>query len=103
MAQGLIFSDASSFASAGFTCEKQQKIVHYMWDEIEQMKSSAWRELKSICIIIDSLQSFLCGKLVKVYTDNQTVVHIACKGVWTLSCSSWLCKFSESVCLVLYN
>ena len=76
----IIFSDASSFASAGFTCEKQQKIVHYMWDEIEQMKSSTWRELKSICIIIDSLQSFLCGKLVKVYTDNQNVVRIACKG-----------------------
>ena len=76
----ILFSDASAFAAAGFTYEKCSKIVHHMWTDDEKIQSSTWRELKTILIIMESLGCFLCGKLVKFYTDNQNVVRIASKG-----------------------
>ena len=76
----IVFSDASAFAGAGFTYEKHSKIVHYMWNELEQSESSTWRELKTVLLIVQSLQSLLSGKLVKIYTDNQNTVRIATKG-----------------------
>ncbi|KAK3090119.1 hypothetical protein FSP39_009337 [Pinctada imbricata] len=76
----IMFSDASSYAAAGFTLERNTKIVHYMWKDDEKNKSSTWRELKTICLVLKGLGSDLSGKLVKIYTDNQNVVRIACKG-----------------------
>ena len=80
MPEKIIFSDASRHAGAGFTCERCHKVVHYMWDDIEKCKSSTWRELKSLEIILLSLKDVLSGRLVKIFTDNQNVVRIACKG-----------------------
>ena len=40
MPEKIIFSDASCYAGAGFTCERSKKVVHYMWDDIEKCKSS---------------------------------------------------------------
>ncbi|KAK3086407.1 hypothetical protein FSP39_017996 [Pinctada imbricata] len=76
----IMFSDASSYAAAGFTLERNTKIVHYMWKDDEKNKSSTWRELKTIFLVLKGLGSDLSGKLVKIYTDNQNVVRIACKG-----------------------
>lgn len=54
----IIFSDANIFAGAGFTYEKYSKVVHYMWDSEEKLKSSTWRELKTVHIIILNLSEF---------------------------------------------
>ena len=51
-----------------------------MWDKEDRIKSSTWRELKAVKNILESLQLMLCGKLVKLYTDNQNVVKIVQKG-----------------------
>ena len=60
--------------------ERDSKVVHYMWNDYEKMCSSTWREIKAILVILESLQTQLSGKLVKVYTDNQNAVRIICKG-----------------------
>jgi hypothetical protein len=46
----------------------------------KRAKSSTWRELKTVHIILLSLSEYLTEKIVKVFTDNQNVVRIACKG-----------------------
>ena len=51
-----------------------------MWDKEDRIKSSTWRELKAVKNILESLQLMLCGKLIKLYTDNQNVVKIVQKG-----------------------
>ncbi|CAG2209771.1 unnamed protein product [Mytilus edulis] len=71
--------DASEYAGAGFTVGDNH-IVHFMWDKEDRIKSSTWRELKAVKNILESLQLMLCGKLVKLYTDNQNVVKIVQKG-----------------------
>ena len=71
----IMFSDASDFAGAGFSVERDSKIVHYMWNNSERSKSSTWRELKTISVIIESLHKDLTGKIVKIYTDNQNILH----------------------------
>lgn len=38
--------------------------------------SSTWRELKAVQFGLECMHTQLAGKLVKVYTDNQNVVHI---------------------------
>lgn len=80
MPEKIIFSDASCYAGAGFTCERNEKIVHYMWDDCEKHRSSTWRKLKTVQVILLSLAEELSGRLVKLFTDNQNVVRIACKG-----------------------
>ncbi|CAG2247680.1 unnamed protein product [Mytilus edulis] len=75
----IIYSDASEYAGAGFTVGDNH-IVHFMWDKEDRIKSSTWRELKAVKNILESLQLMLCGKLIKLYTDNQNVVKIVQKG-----------------------
>jgi hypothetical protein len=50
-----------------------------MLDTPDRDNSSGWRELKIVQSNILSLRSDLSGKFVKLYTDNQHVVHIAKK------------------------
>jgi hypothetical protein len=48
--------------------------MYVMWTEVEKLKSSTWRELRTLEFLLDSLRSQLYGKLVQIYTDNQNVV-----------------------------
>jgi hypothetical protein len=73
----IIFSDASAYASAGFLQGKELEIVHNMFSESEQHRSSTWREMKSVQFILESFQNLLAGKLVKIYSDNLNVVQIS--------------------------
>lgn len=41
-----------------------------MWNEWKKLKSSIWREIKAICVIMESLCNDLSGRLVKVYTGK---------------------------------
>ena len=53
-----------------------------MWKNEEVNKSSTWREMKAIFIILQSLSLCLSNKLVKIYTDNQNVARIC--NVWSM-------------------
>ncbi|CAC5392157.1 unnamed protein product [Mytilus coruscus] len=70
------FTDASMYAGAGFIDGNVLQIAHNMFSELERLKSSTWRELKSVEFILESMFAQLAGKLVKFYTDNQNFVHI---------------------------
>ena len=73
----IVFADASSFAGAGFVeLNGKHTVVHFMWKNEEVNKSSTWREMKAIFIILQSLSLCLSNKLVKIYTDNQNVARI---------------------------
>ncbi|CAG2256310.1 unnamed protein product [Mytilus edulis] len=49
----IIFSDASMYAGAGFVDGNVLQIAHYMFSEQERLKSSTWRELKSVEFILE--------------------------------------------------
>lgn len=73
----IVFSDASAYAGAGFIeLNGKHTVVHSMWKFEETSKSSTWREMKAIFIVLQSLCLCLSNKLVKIYTDNQNVVRI---------------------------
>jgi ribonuclease HI len=76
----IVFTDASSFAGAAVTLESVNKVVHCMFSEQEIRESSTFRELKAVQFAIESLKTTLSGKFVKLYTDNQNVVHIVSVG-----------------------
>ncbi|VDI63373.1 Hypothetical predicted protein [Mytilus galloprovincialis] len=70
-----LLEDASEYAGAGFTVGDNH-IVHFMWDKVDRIKSSTWRELKAVKNILESLQLMLCGKLVKLYTDIRMLLKL---------------------------
>ena len=55
----IIFSDTSAYAGAGFIDESILKVAHFMFTEDEKLKSSTWRELKTVLFILQSLQSII--------------------------------------------
>jgi hypothetical protein len=44
----IVYTDAGSFASAGFTVETYTRVVHKMWSSEEALKSSTYRELNDV-------------------------------------------------------
>lgn len=72
----IIFSDACCYAEADFTCERNEKIVHYMWDDFRKLKRT--RNGSSNFIKLFRGSEWKIGEL---FTDNQNVVCIACKGI----------------------
>lgn len=48
MFEKIIFLDVSCYVGVGFICERNEKIVYYMWDDFEKYKSFIWRELKIV-------------------------------------------------------
>ena len=55
----IIFSDVSAYAGSGFIDESIWKVAHSMFTEDEKLKSSTWRELKTVLFILQSLQSII--------------------------------------------
>ena len=51
-----------------------------MWSSFERAKSSSFRELMAIFLALKSFQSFIMGKKVKSFGDNQNVVRIVHNG-----------------------
>jgi hypothetical protein len=44
----VIYSDASDIAAGACTVELKSKIFHKMWNSVEKVQSSTWREMKAI-------------------------------------------------------
>ena len=75
-ASRVVYSDASSHACAGFVVDYDNQICHLGFTETDRQKSSTWRELKAVAVVLSSLMQNLAGHSVKWYSDNQNVVRI---------------------------
>ena len=51
----LAFTDASSYAGAGYVVHFSDNIVHRMWTNEERLKSSTWLELKAVVLTLKGL------------------------------------------------
>ena len=73
--------DASqSGYGAHLTFGSDRKFCSGMWSSFERAKSSSFRELMAIFLALKSFQSFIMGKKVKIFSDNQNVVRIVHSG-----------------------
>ena len=78
----ITFSDASDSACGAFV-QLQPEIVlvsHRNWSIAESAQSSTWRELKTVCIALETFASHLSGSKVVWYSDNQNVASILLNG-----------------------
>lgn len=76
----LAYSDASSVAYGGYIVDCAGMKGHGNWSVEESSKSSTWRELKAVSLLLESFDTVLSGKSVKWHTDSQNVVSIVEKG-----------------------
>ena len=78
----IVYSDASRTGYGGYVVSiaNSNTESHGMWDQIDSNKSSAWRELKAVYLIMKSISHELSNSRVKWFTDNQSVEIIAVKG-----------------------
>jgi hypothetical protein len=54
--------DASDIAAGACTVELKSKIFHTMWNSVEKVQSSTWREMKAIELTFDSTLLCLLAK-----------------------------------------
>ena len=76
----IVYSDASSTGFGGYTVDAAEQSVHGMWASSDAQKSSTWRELKAVDIVLKSMISKLSCRRTKWFTDNQAVARIAASG-----------------------
>jgi hypothetical protein len=90
----IVFSDASSTGFGGYVVNIGKTVAHGLWDNIESQKSSAWRELKAVDLVLKSISHELSSRRTKWFTDNQSVAKIAVQG----SMKSELQDIAMSIC-----
>jgi hypothetical protein len=79
-ASKIVYSDASSTGYGGYVVGISDHIAHGQWNQDEAKRSSTWRELKAVEMVMASVVSKLENHRVKWLTDNQAVSIIAMKG-----------------------
>ena len=95
----VMFTDASNFAGAGVLLHSKNQISHCMFDDFVKSQSSTYRELKALQNALVSFKSFISGKFVKVYSDNQNTVRIVSKGS-TVSLLQLLAREIFDFCMI---
>ena len=63
----IIYSDASNTGFGGYIVNVADTVSHGLWDNSESQKSSAWRELKAVELILNSLSHELVNRRVKFH------------------------------------
>lgn len=76
----IVYSDASGTGFGGYIVQNPKSTAHGMWSNIDAQRSSTWKELTAVKLVLLSLLEFLKGKRIKWFTDNQNVVSIVKKG-----------------------
>lgn len=76
----IVYSDASNTGFGGYIVENPKSTAHGMWSDVDISRSSTWKELTAVKLVLLSLLDFLQDKHIKWFTDNQNVVSIAKKG-----------------------
>ena len=72
----IVYIDASSTGYGGFTVEHGCHVAHGLFSKIEVAKSSTWRELHAVKMVLGSLAHLLQCQRVRWFSDNQNVVRI---------------------------
>jgi len=70
------FSDASGLACGAYVQSDSDLVFHQNWSPAESVQSSAWRELKAVCLALEDFASRLSDSKVIWYCDNQNVESI---------------------------
>ena len=74
-----IYSDASDHACSSFI-DGEHMIFHQNWSFVESLKSSTWRELKTVDLALSAFAPSLQGNKVAWFTDNTSVASIVHNG-----------------------
>ena len=74
------FSDASDSACGAFVESDPELVFHQNWSPEEKVLSSTWRELKAVCLALESFADRLSDTKVIWYSDNQNVESVLLNG-----------------------
>ena len=72
----MVYSDASSTGYGGYVVEHGNLIANGQWSPDDADKSSTWRELQAVRLVLDSFQDKLKNERIRWFSDNQNVVRI---------------------------
>ena len=76
----VVYTDASDTGYGGYTVEHGCQIAQGQWAATEAVRSSTWRELRAVRLVLESLVSKLANERVHWFTDNQNVSRILLVG-----------------------
>ena len=76
----VVYTDASNTGYAGYTVQHGCHIAHGLWLPDEAAKSSTWREIRAVRMVLEALKAKLTNERVRWFTDNQNVVRILMVG-----------------------
>ena len=72
----VVYSDASNTGYGGYMVEHGCHIAHGRWFEEEAGRSSTWREIRAVRLVLESLIPMLKNERIQWFSDNQNVVRI---------------------------
>lgn len=76
----VVYSDASTIEYGGYNVEHGDMVANGQWSVEDSKRSSTWRELKAVRLVLESFQSKLENERVRWFTDNENVVRIVQHG-----------------------
>ena len=76
----VIYSDASATGAGAFILDSPGFELVEFWNKEEAVKSSTWREIRTVTIFLGVHKQFLKNRNVSWFTDNQAVPRIIFKG-----------------------
>ena len=66
----VVYSDTSAHAYRAIL-NLDEKIFHTNWSDEEKLKSSTWRELRTVLLALHSFELSIKGRSIAWFTDNQ--------------------------------
>ena len=72
----VVYSDASSTGYGGYVVEHGNLVANGQWSPGDADKSSTWRELRAVRLVLDAFQKKFMKKHIRWFSDNQKVVRI---------------------------
>ena len=72
----VVYSDASDSGYGGYIVEHGPYAAQGQWTPEQASRSSTWRELRAVVMVLDSLGHRLSNSRVRWFTDNQNVARI---------------------------
>ena len=75
-----VYTDASGVGYGGHVSSMKNVQIQGHWSLEQSRKSSTFRELLAIFLVLDSLSSFLQHKKVKIFSDSQSACRIVLVG-----------------------
>ena len=76
----VVYSDASSTGYGGYCIEHGDQVTAGQWLPQEALRSSTWRELRAVRLVLEDFGPKLKNCRVRWLTDNQNVVRIVLYG-----------------------